>query len=344
MIQGNINNLLGKLHSAGDRLPFFVTWELTYRCQNRCVHCYQMEMEKVNSEVCTSDVIQTLNELKNGGTLHVTFSGGDPFIRSDFMYILEESRRIGLDVSVFTSGQQIDEEKASILSRINVSTVEVTFLGSDANMHNKLAGNKFSFERLTNTITVLNTYGVKIIAKYVLMKDNYNQLEEFINLCAKYHIAYKIDNTLYDPWNANGIIKHLQLSDEQIYDYICNFVDIRPRDKGPVMCNAGYLQAGITPTGDIVPCNVYGNKVVFGNIKSISFKEAWYGPQAIWFRENYKNGYIVKKECGVCECKEYCNLCHGFGYALEKGQYQHICKMSMIKKKIYEKNENITSI
>ena len=96
MIEKNINELFGKIQNSKTNFPFFVTWELTYRCQNNCIHCYQMDVNNHCNEVNTDLVIDALNQLKSMGTMRVTFSGGDPFIRKDFIKILEESRHLNI--------------------------------------------------------------------------------------------------------------------------------------------------------------------------------------------------------------------------------------------------------
>ena len=55
------------------RLPFAVHFDLTYRCNERCVHCY-LDHEDYG-EFTTAEILRVLEELAAAGTLQLTFSG-----------------------------------------------------------------------------------------------------------------------------------------------------------------------------------------------------------------------------------------------------------------------------
>ena len=56
-------------------LPISVHFDLTYRCNERCVHCY-LDHED-HGELTTSEVKDVLDELAAAGTLFLIFSGGE---------------------------------------------------------------------------------------------------------------------------------------------------------------------------------------------------------------------------------------------------------------------------
>lgn len=346
MLTKDINELYKKFRSQEGRLPLFIIWELTYRCQNKCVHCYQMETCKTRKEVSTEIVISVLKELKSRGTMRITYSGGDPFVRNDFMNILEESRKLGFDISVFSSGQAISFDVAKSLKKLNISGVEVTFLGAEASTHNKLANSNYSFEKLISAIENLKRNKVNILAKYILMKPNYKELDGFISLCKTYKIAHKIDASIYEPWGTEGIVQKYMLNDQDMYDYFCKYNHIIPQKSPATMCNAGYINGAITPYGSVVPCNTYGDKVVFGNIIENKFYDIWFSKEAVQFRSKFPKNKIIYNICKECKDSQFCNLCFGFSYGLKREEYIHICQASALRRKAYERkiNEDTASI
>src|ERR1041385_6775735 len=73
-------------------VPWQVHWDLTYACQLKCQHCYQMNLDwNRKGELSTGRVLETLDELVELGTQELTFSGGDPFVRKDFLGIVERA-------------------------------------------------------------------------------------------------------------------------------------------------------------------------------------------------------------------------------------------------------------
>ena len=57
-----------------------VHWELTYRCNETCTHCYLDVLKpnaKVAGELSTAQVTDGLDQLAAMGALNITFSGGE---------------------------------------------------------------------------------------------------------------------------------------------------------------------------------------------------------------------------------------------------------------------------
>src|SRR5256886_17584547 len=83
------------------RLPLSVHFDLTYRCNERCVHCY-LDHED-HGELSTAGCIDALEQLAKAGTLFLTFSGGELFLRRDLGGLLATARRLRVDVKFHTN-------------------------------------------------------------------------------------------------------------------------------------------------------------------------------------------------------------------------------------------------
>ena len=62
------------------RSPLSVHFDLTYRCNERCVHCYLNHQD--HGELTTQECTEILEQLAKAGTLFLTFSGGEIFLRN----------------------------------------------------------------------------------------------------------------------------------------------------------------------------------------------------------------------------------------------------------------------
>src|SRR3979490_3357652 len=96
----------GLMQSVWDRaaamgIPIAVQFDLTYRCNERCVHCY-LDHED-HGELSTREVEEVLDQLAEAGTLFLTFSGGELLLRKDFFPLLAHARRLRFDVKIKTN-------------------------------------------------------------------------------------------------------------------------------------------------------------------------------------------------------------------------------------------------
>ncbi len=72
-------------------VPMSVHFDITYRCNERCVHCYLDHDD--HGEMTTAEIKRVLDELAAAGTFFLTLSGGEVLMRRDFFELLEYARR-----------------------------------------------------------------------------------------------------------------------------------------------------------------------------------------------------------------------------------------------------------
>src|SRR6202008_3098784 len=91
-------------------LPFSVHFDLTYRCNERCVHCY-LDHEDYG-ELTTSECVDALEQLARAGAPFLTLRGGEIFLRKDWEEILAAARRLQFDISLKTNALLGNPERA----------------------------------------------------------------------------------------------------------------------------------------------------------------------------------------------------------------------------------------
>ena len=92
--------------------PIHLIWFVTARCDLRCTHCFYHE-EVANAHINNNDF--SLDEFRKtldtmSPLLSVTFTGGEPYVRSDFFEIVELFCRKNLaeNILLFTNGVNSD--------------------------------------------------------------------------------------------------------------------------------------------------------------------------------------------------------------------------------------------
>jgi len=96
-------------------VPFSVQLDLTYRCNEQCVHCYLDHDD--HGEMTTVEIKRLLEEMAEAGVFILTLSGGEIFMRKDFFEILECARAFTFCVKLKTNAVLIREAQAARLGR-----------------------------------------------------------------------------------------------------------------------------------------------------------------------------------------------------------------------------------
>ena len=95
-------------------IPIIVQLDLTYRCNERCVHCY-LDHED-HGEMTTAEIKHLLDEMAAAGVRFLTLSGGEIFLRKDFFEILEYARELTFAVRLKTNAILVRKREAERLA------------------------------------------------------------------------------------------------------------------------------------------------------------------------------------------------------------------------------------
>src|SRR3954466_2423676 len=91
-------------------VPLGVQLDLTYRCNERCVHCYLDHDD--HGEMSTAEIKNLLGQMAEAGVFFLTISGGEIMMRRDFFEIMEHARRLMFCIKLKTNAVMIHEREA----------------------------------------------------------------------------------------------------------------------------------------------------------------------------------------------------------------------------------------
>ena len=92
-------------------VPLSAQIDLTYRCNERCVHCYLDHDD--HGEMTTGELKTLLDQLASAGVLFLTLSGGEILLRKDFFEVLQYARELSFCVKLKTNAILIREAEAA---------------------------------------------------------------------------------------------------------------------------------------------------------------------------------------------------------------------------------------
>src|SRR5438477_889376 len=117
-------------------VPFAVHFDVTYRCNERCVHCYLDHDD--HGEMTTAEIKSVLNQLADAGVFFLTFSGGEVFMRRDFLELVEYARQLQFNVKVKTNAVMIREHEAQRLRALGVEQIQISVYSHRPEIHDAI--------------------------------------------------------------------------------------------------------------------------------------------------------------------------------------------------------------
>ncbi len=322
-----------------NNVPLNVLFELTYRCNLRCGHCYNADSgEKELSYYEVKDIVE---QLAAENCLFLTFTGGEALVREDFLDIARCARRMGFALKLFTNGSLIDEGIARELAGLKPVHVGISIYGADAAVHDRLTGVPGSFHRSLHALRILHDYGVLTMLKCLLMKENIAQLDAIMFLAAEVGAILQLDPVVNPKNDGNrGPLQH-EVNEAALYRLFSNEKDWpkKPKDSlaqpsRSLLCRAGIDTCSISPGGEVYPCVAL--PVPLGNLREQSFAKVWHGARA---REMRKFRLSDLQQCVSCPDLDYCTRCWGLA-AVESGNHlgpSYLnCRIARIRHRISE--------
>ena len=175
-------------------IPLSVQVDLTYRCNERCVHCY-LDHED-HGEMTTAEIKNLLDEMAAAGVLFLTLSGGEIFLRKDFFEILEYARELMFAVRLKTNAILVREREAERLRELAVENIQISIYSHRPEIHDAITKVPGSLKRSIDAIRFLKSYGLKTIIANVLMLQNMQDYPGVQALAKELDVEFTIDPTI----------------------------------------------------------------------------------------------------------------------------------------------------
>ncbi len=273
----------------GLRAPVNVTWEITLKCDLRCVHCLSEAGVSSHDELSTRECRELVDQLTAIRVFQVNIGGGEPFMREDFLDLLNYSHKKGLVTCVSTNGMLIDTELAKYLSRLKMLFLQVSLDGATAEVNDPIRG-KGTFKRVMDAIACLASKGVAFSINAVLTRTNYPQLEQLRDMAKEYGAELRVSR--FRPSGRGKESKDYLGPDREQQESFAEWLEqhdlVRTGDsffcltsesrrrKGLDMCGAAKMTCCISPTGNVFPCAFLQEEpFLAGNIREVPLKELW---------------------------------------------------------------------
>ena len=114
------------------REPHTCIFEITRRCNLRCIHCENECGEVSRRELPTERIRCVARELVQLGCRHVDVTGGEPLLHPDWAGLCRDFAEVGLRTAVITNGTLLDDERLARALDAGIAAVGISLDGLQA--------------------------------------------------------------------------------------------------------------------------------------------------------------------------------------------------------------------
>ena len=313
------------LNSLPEEMRIKLTFELTYACSERCLHCFNEgaarsdmhEENRLHPDMLTlADYKRMIDEAVELGISVITITGGDPFSYPDCWAILDYLHERNIAVNVFTNAQALNtSEKIRRIARMGLRQVSVSIYSTDSSVHDQITRRRGSWEQSMKVLRELATWPVPLNIKTPVFRLNSRSYYGVRKLAKELSAENEISSRLIPGADGDvSIIEQLQTRPEAMRLILTDPVvkSHAPADgkadgyefgskKGfPCGVNSAFI---VTPSGQSSGCD--NIPLSFGNLHHLSLKEAIQSPE----RQKVLQA-DQKQAFPACGKHDYCRYCH----------------------------------
>ncbi len=302
-----------------------VHWELTYRCNERCSHCYVNILPsntEVPGELSTVDCFRVVDELVDLGALNLLLSGGEILVRRDFFQIAAYARSRRLLLRLFTNGILINPTVADRIAALHPYAVEISVYSISPERHDQITGRQRSWEMAIGALDLLRERGVRTKMKVPLMRENWQERREMEKLADDLGAQFHFSTTITPRDNGDLSPLEHRLTYDQLVRLFREILEgdawvdrcVAPDGR---TCKIGLNSLAIDPFGNVFPCVQLRQSA--GNLCTRPLRSIW-EEAPIW--QEIRSLTIGRLPvCRSCELRHQCLRCCGLAQ-VEDGDWQ----------------------
>jgi radical SAM protein with 4Fe4S-binding SPASM domain len=315
--------------------PRIVSWNVTFRCPLRCLHCYSNSGERnLPYELDTAGGRDLLCQLAEAGTRIVILSGGEPLLRQDIFDLAGHGTDLGLRMAMGTSGVCITDEVAGRMKDSGIRKVAISLDSTRSSIHDRFRGVPGAFDGAVRGIGLLEDHEIPVQLNVTVTSENYEEILGIIRFGKNIGIQ-DIHLFFLVPTGRGSTVSDIS---PEMYEAMIRNVLILSADEGiPVRptcapqfmriaqelglsrkewtrgCIAGRSYCRIDPAGAVTPCPYL--PVSVGDCTETRFGDIWKHSEIFGL---LRDTSALEGKCGRCEYAGVCGGCRARAYGLSR--------------------------
>jgi MoaA/NifB/PqqE/SkfB family radical SAM enzyme len=275
-----------------------------WHCNQKCLHCYAAGQPMGETpELSTEQWKTALALLRKANIPQVTFTGGEPTLRSDLVELVQAATWFVTRLN--TNGRLLTPELCAGLYEASLDSVQVTLYSAEGNIHNQLVGTN-GFNDTVQGIRHAVEAGLIVSVNTPLCSLN-THYAETLRFAHSLGVRYATCSGLIPSGSACGQeSRATALTPEQLTDILRQAVDTAEelgmeldftspgwldeetlRSLGLNLipsCGACLSNMAVTPDGKVVPCQSWLSDEPLGDLLHDDWADIWNSPRCAAIR------------------------------------------------------------
>jgi radical SAM protein with 4Fe4S-binding SPASM domain len=316
--------------SARPTAPYRLDLALTYRCNNDCAHCYNVEHPsqlpsgtglELRSELSTSDWKRIIDKAWQLGIPHIIFTGGEPTLRADLPELIGYAERNGQITGLNTNARRLsDAHYVETLVAAGLDHVQITLESGQAEIHDRMVRAPGAFPQTVKGLKNALASPLYVMTNTTMLRTNVHTIPGTLDFLAETGVPTIGLNALIYAGRGREVGTGLaeseltallevarqktESSGQRLIWYTptqyCNF-DPMMLDLGVKGCTAALYNMCVEPDGNVLPCQSYYQPL--GNLLTDEWDSIWNHDLAVRLRERRDlpqkcDGCTLLAECG----------------------------------------------
>ena len=351
-----------------DFSPKWIAWEVTRRCNLKCVHCRSSSeaVVKGHPDFSKEQAFKVLDDIPSYAKPVIVLSGGEPLMRKDVFEIAKYGTEKGLRMCMASNGVLVTDEKCEKMKESGIRIVSLSLDGSSEEVHDDFRSQKGAFQGTLRAAELFRKHGMEFIVNSSFTKRNQEEIPKVYKLAKKLGATAWYMFMIVPTGRGEDIMSEL-ISKEEYEEILDWHYDMEKDEKdmlvrptcaphyyrvvlqrakkdgekfekrslkfstgGAKGCIAGQLICLIDVDGNVLPCSYFPRSA--GNVFKQPFKEIWEESELFRDMRDFKS---YKGRCGSCEYITVCGGCRARAYAVT-GDYmdeEPFCSYMPVKMK-----------
>lgn len=313
--------------------PIYAVWEITLACDLACRHCGSRAGRERPEELTTAEALDLVGQMAELGVKEVSLIGGEAYLRDDWVEIIREIRRRGMQANMTSGGRGITPERARAAAAAGLQSISISIDGNEAT-HDRLRGVAGSYRAALESIDNLRAAGVSFAVNTQINRLSMPELGDVLEtIVEKGAHSWQVQLTVamgraadepdvllqpHDLLELFPLLARLKARSEEArvrlwpgnnIGYFGPFETVlrgtMPRGH-MASCGAGRSTLGIESDGAIKGCpSLPTEQWTGGNIREHSLREIWEGTTPL----RYTRDRTVDDLWGFCRTCYYAEEC-----------------------------------
>jgi radical SAM protein with 4Fe4S-binding SPASM domain len=323
--------------SARPTAPYRLDLALTYRCNNDCAHCYNVEHpshfppgspglpEKVEGsglkgELSTGDWKRIIDRAWELGIPHIIFTGGEPTLRADLPELIAHAEHNGQITGLNTNARRLaDAHYVEALVEAGLDHVQITLESCQAEIHDRMVQAKGAFPQTVKGLKNALASPLYVMTNTTMLRTNVHAIPATLDFLADTGVPTIGLNALI--YAGRGCVVGTGLAESELSALLevarqkteargqrliwytptqyCNF-DPMALDLGVKGCTAALYNMCVEPDGNVLPCQSYYHPL--GNLLTSEWDSIWNHALAVRLRERKD----LPAKCADCDLLAEC--------------------------------------